>query len=76
MRKEINKPESVLCPVGRFFSDLEVAFGGKSKFFEHIISSRVEFLKAIKTLVDEKIEHLENKKAGKSRRKTTKIAVE
>jgi hypothetical protein len=76
MGKEKTSQETVLCPVGRFFSDLEETFGGKSKFFEHITSSRVEFLKAIRTLVDEKIEHLENKKAGRPKRKGTKIAVE
>lgn len=76
MRKEMDKEEVVLCPVGRFFSDLERISGEKSKFFEHLNQSRVEFLKAIRSLVDERIENLEKKGRKKPVKKKTKIKVE
>jgi hypothetical protein len=72
--KEIK--EMVLCPVGKFFSDLQNASGKKSKFFEHLTQSRVEFLKAIKSLVDERIEDLEKRVSHKAKKKMTKIKVE
>ncbi|MBN1847783.1 MAG: hypothetical protein JW932_04285 [Deltaproteobacteria bacterium] len=76
MGKEKNDHDPVLCPVGKLFSELEEAFGKKSKFFEHMSNSRIEFLKAIRTLVDEKIETLEQKSTEKSGKKSTKIKVE
>ena len=48
----------------------------KSQFFEHINKSKMEFLKAIKSLVDEKIEDLEKKDSSKQKKKATKIKVE
>jgi hypothetical protein len=75
MGKEKDHQEPVLCPVGKLFFELEETFGKKSKFFEHMTSSRIEFLKAIRTLVDDKIETLE-KRATKSGKKATKIKVE
>jgi len=66
----------VYCPVGRFFSDLEKASGRQSKFFEHLNQSRIEFLRAIRALVDERIEGLEKKGAKKAGKKMTKIKVE
>jgi hypothetical protein len=68
--------ERFVCPVGRFFSDLEKLSGKKSDFVKHLSQSRIEFLKAIRSLVDEKIESLENKTAKKSKKKGTKIKVE
>jgi hypothetical protein len=76
MGKEKAEKEMVLCPVGRFFSDLEKASGKKSRFFEHLTQSRVEFLKAVRSLVDEKIEDLEKKGASKGKKRVTKIKVE
>lgn len=76
MGKEKNYQEPVLCPVGKLFSELEETFGKKSKFFEHMSNSRIEFLKAIRTLVDEKIETLEKKSTVKTGKKSTKIKVE
>jgi len=64
-----------VCPVGKFFSDLEKVSLKKSKFFEHLNLSRVEFLKAIRSLVDERIQDLEQK-ASKSEKRATKIKVE
>ena len=76
MGKEKNEKEMVLCQVGRFFLDVEKTFGKKSKFFNHLTQSRVEFLKALRALVDEKIDGLEKKGAGGERKKMAKIEVE
>ena len=76
MGKKKDEKEMVFCPVGRFFMDLEKVCTKKSKFFEHLTGSRVEFLKAIRSLVDEKIEDLEKKGTAKARKKVTKIKVE
>lgn len=67
--------EMVLCPVGKFFMDLQKLSRSKSKFFEHMDLSRIEFLKAIRSLVDERIEGLEEKKRSKQEKKATKIEV-
>ena len=66
----------VVCPVGKFFTDLEDVMGKKSKFFEHMTRSKVEFLKGIRSLLDERIEHYEKKGSKKSGKKMTKIKVE
>ena len=76
MAEKKSKEETVGCPVGTFFKDLEKAFGGKSKFFEHMTQSKVEFLKGIRSLLDERIEHLEKKRSGKTKTKMTKIKVQ
>ena len=76
MGKEKNEKEMVSCPVGDFFSDLEKVFGKKSKFFGHMSRSRLEFLKAIRSLLDEKIECVEKKGTAKAGKRMTKIKVE
>ena len=76
MGKAKEEKEMVLCPVGRFFSDLEKAAGRKSAFFQHLTRSRIEFLKAVKSLLDEKIEGLEKKGSRTGGKKMTKIKVE
>jgi len=68
--------EMVMCPVGKFFLDLQKFSLPKSKFFEHLDLSRIEFLKAIRALVDERIEGLEEKKRSKQGKKATKINIE
>jgi hypothetical protein len=65
-----------LCPVGRFFSELERRAGTESRFFEHLGKSRIEFLKAVRALVDERIEAIEKKGAAKGGRRRTRIEVE
>ncbi len=72
--KEQHKEErdEIVCPVGRFF--MEFCFNKNSKFFEHLNRSKLELLKAIRSLIDEKIENLE--KAGSSKKRVTKIEVE
>jgi hypothetical protein len=76
MVKKKNEKEMVICPVGKFFMDLEKACVQESDFFKHLAQSRIEFLKAIRSLVDERIETLEKKRSGKSGKKMTKIKVE
>jgi len=76
MDNEKQDNEKFICPVGRFFMDLEKMTGGKSAFFTHMNRSRLEFLKALKSLVDAKIEDVEKKAASKGTQKATKIEVE
>ena len=75
-QKSKDKNDSGSCPVGRFFSDLEKASGNKSKFLKHLTRSKLEFLKAVKYLVDEKIEDLEKKGHSKGKKRATRIKVE
>ncbi|MBW1782046.1 MAG: hypothetical protein JRL30_15050 [Deltaproteobacteria bacterium] len=74
--KKNEKNDMMSCPVGRFFSDIEKRFKKKSAFVEHLTRSRIEFLKAMKCLVDEKIEHLEKEGIPRGKRKATRIKVE
>lgn len=77
MPKKTEKEEGMICPVGRFFASLERAGAKRSKFFEHVDNSRVEFLKAIRSLVDERIKDIEKKASGsKTGKKATKVEVE
>ncbi len=76
MPRKMNEEEGFSCPVGGFFADMEKVFGKKSKFFEHMGRSQAEFLKAVRSLIDERIEGLEKKGAAKPGRKRTKIQVE
>jgi hypothetical protein len=68
--------EMVVCPVGRFFMDLQRGSRKKSKFLEHLDLSRIEFLKAIRSLLDERIESIEEKKTSRQEKKATKIRIE
>ena len=76
MVEKKSKEERDACPVGNFFKDLEEAIGKKSQFFKHMNQSKVEFLKGIRSLLDERIDYLEKKPTGKSGKKMTKIKVE
>jgi hypothetical protein len=75
MAKEKADQEIMSCPVARIFSEMEKACGPKTTFFTHLHQSHLEFLKAIRSLVDDRIEDLE-KKTEKGKKKTTKIKVE
>ncbi len=75
MSKKKNQEESFYCPVGRFLGDLERVFE-KTEFRTHLRQSRIEFLKAVRSLVDEKIERLEKKSSSEVKKKMTKIKVE
>ena len=77
MAKERNvERESFTCPVGKFFKDFDQKWKGGSGFFEHMNLSRIEFLKAIRSLVDEKIEKLEKCAQPPEEKKATKIKIE
>ena len=71
-----NKEEAVVCPVGCFLRDIEKTFGKRSKFVDHMTQSRIEVLKGIRSLVDERIEKLDKKKSTKTKKKATKIKVD
>jgi len=74
MAKSKNEPEAFLCPVGRFFSELERKAGKETDFHKHFNRSRVEFLKAVRSLVDARIDEIENPKKEK-KRKATRVEV-
>ena len=75
MSKEKNNEELAVCPVGRFFLDLQGLSNRKSKFSSHMNNARIEFLKAIRSLVDERIEYLEKGSKSKKQKKASKIKV-
>jgi hypothetical protein len=75
MAKGKNNQETISCPIARIFSEMEKAYGRKSTFFNHLHQSQIEFLKAVRSLVDDRINELEKKKEiGK--KKATRIKVE
>jgi len=76
MAAKKNKDQEFDCPVGRFFMDLEDCMGKQSKFFKHMTRSKVEFLKGIRSLLDERIDHYEKKGAKKTDKKMTKIKID
>jgi hypothetical protein len=75
-KKSENEHEIVVCPVGKFFMDLERVSRKRSTFIHHLYQSRVEFLKAVRSLIDEKIEDLEEKSEKTEKKKARKIPVE
>jgi hypothetical protein len=72
MAKEKHNEEMMYCPASRFLSGLEKVSGRKSRFFEHLNSSRIEFLKAIRSLFDERIESLEKMGAERGKKMSKK----
>ena len=76
MAEKKSEQESTGCPVGGLFEDLEQAFGKKSKFFEHMTQSKLEFMKGIRSLLDDRIDNLEKKRSGGAGRTMTKMKVE
>jgi hypothetical protein len=76
MTQKKSKDETTGCPVGAFFKEIDGFFGKKSTFFEHMNQSKVEFLKGIRSLLDERIDNLEKKRSGKTGAKMTKIKVQ
>lgn len=76
MAAKKSKDQEIVCPIGKFFMDLDKAFGKESEFTKHMTQSRIEFLKAIRSLVDERIETLEKAHSAKAKKRMTKIKVE
>ena len=64
-----------ICPVGRFFLDLENVLGKKSDFFKHMTRSRIEFLKAMRSVLDERITTLEKAGTATAKKRMTRIKV-
>ena len=75
MAAKKSEPQVAICPVGKFFVDLENVFGKKSDFFKYMTQSRIEFLKAMRALLDERINTLEKEKSPKKKKRMTKIKV-
>ncbi len=75
MAAKKSEPQMAICPVGKFFMDLENVFGKRTEFFKHMSRSRLEFLKAMRSLIDERIDTLEKKQAPKQKKRMTKIKV-
>lgn len=67
--------ESYGCPLGSLFAQVNATFGATSEFRKHIYNSKIEFLKAMRSIIDQKIENLETK-AQRSQKRATKINVE
>jgi hypothetical protein len=76
MGRKQNEEKAVVCPVGKFFMDLEKASARKSKFFDHLDRSKVEFLKALRSVLDDSIEAIEKKERKDRVKKATRIEVE
>ena len=76
MVEKKDKEERIFCPVGTFFTDLEKNFGRKSQFYSHMTRSKIEFLKGVKSLLDDRIECLEKRGSEKAGAKLTKVKVE
>jgi transcription initiation factor IIF auxiliary subunit len=71
------KESTVDCPMAQFCRDLENAFGKESKFAAHLRRSRIEFLKGVKALVEDRIDYLEKRAEKKEKGgKIGKIEVE
>ena len=76
MAEKKRKEDSITCPVSTFITDLEKTFGRKSPFYKHMTRSRIEFLKGVKSLLDDQIGRLEKKASKKTGAKMTKVKVE
>ena len=75
MAAKKSESQTANCPVGKFFMDFENFFGKKSDFAKHMTQSHLEFLKAMRALLDVRIDHLEKKEAPKKKKRMTKIKV-
>lgn len=65
-----------ICPLGKFFQRLEDLSGNAPEFLEHLGRSRLELLKAARSLLDSKIEALEKRTAPGKKKVARKITIE
>jgi hypothetical protein len=65
-----------ICPVGKLFSEIDRISRRDSEFMKHMKIARIEFLKAIRSIIDEKIQSLEKNIRTKTKKKATRIEVE
>ena len=68
MAREKNNEKMTSCPAARFFRDIEKALGEKTKFDDHMTQSKIEILKGIRSLLDEKIEQMNQKDCAKDKK--------
>jgi len=68
--------EEAFRSLGRFFSWMEGKVIPHSEFREHMNKSRVEFLRGIRSLIDQKIGDLEKKESKGPRKRATRVKVE
>ena len=76
MTSNNKKEETCNCPVGAIFKEVERTFGKKSNFLKHITQSRIEVLKAVRSLIDERIENLGQKKAQTGNKNMKNIRIQ
>jgi hypothetical protein len=76
MTTKNSREDMCRCPVGSFFRDVEKTFGKKSSFIDHMTQSRIEVLKAVRSLVDERINDLDRKKSASGKKRMTKVEVD
>lgn len=73
-QEEKEETASCECPIRELFDHVESSFCESFGVFRQ---TRVEFLKALRTLIDKQIDHLEGKKEkGKKKTRVRKIVVE
>lgn len=75
-KEKSNKGTVFFCPLGKFFLEIEKKPGKEPRFFEHLSRSKIEFLKAVRSMVDARIKALEKKGTEKRGKKKEKIEVE
>jgi hypothetical protein len=68
--------EKMGCPIGQLFEEFQKLGIKDSPFFQHLDRSRLELLKAVKSVVDAKIDKIEKKEKGRTKKRATKIKVE
>ncbi len=73
--KTVGEQEAFVCPVCLILGSLRNMTEKKSAFFQHMQNARIEFLEAIKALIDERIEAVK-KGTGARKSRLTKIKVE
>ena len=64
------------CPINSITSMVGQCLDRNSEVYKHLTKSRVEMLKAFRSLVDRRIEILEERIATTTSKKATKITVE
>jgi len=74
--EELIGTEEAFRSLGRFFSWVEGRISPSSEFREHMVKSRIEFLKGIRSLIDRRIDDLEKRRSKKTEKKATRIKVE
>ncbi len=76
MTKKESTKEKISCPIGKFISAFGKQIGINSEFHTHMKQSRIEFLKAIRTMIDKRIDIIHQEKNCADKKKVTKIEME